>query len=176
METWKEILGYGGKYEISDLGNVRSANFRLTGTSKLLRKCRNTCGYPSVTLYSGRGLSDRKTVTVHSLVAAAFIGARQNGIEINHMDGNKENGSVANLEYVSSSENQKHAFRIGLNSHRGERNKYAKLSYEKVEHIRQRAAHGVNTKILAAEFNVHRTAIQRVISGKTWQISQKDGY
>lgn len=101
MEEWKDITNYPG-YQISSLGNVKSLNYNGTGKEKLLRPGLNTCGYPSVSIYK-----DGKPhhITVHRLVALEFIPNPYNYPEINHIDENKTNNSVENLEWVSKQYN-----------------------------------------------------------------------
>ena len=94
-------------YLISDSGQVFS-----TKSNKYLKTPCGNVGYPLVNLTVGKG--KRTTHTVHSLVAEAFIGSSTPNHEINHKDGCKTNNHVSNLEYVSPSENIRHAFETGL--------------------------------------------------------------
>lgn len=95
-ENWKAVPGYGGLYEVSDLGRVRSY---ARGTARLLRPGIASHGYPTVAL--GRG----KSRTVHSLVAEAFLGPRPAGQEVCHRDGDRANPALSNLVYGTRSEN-----------------------------------------------------------------------
>ena len=116
------IDGYFGKYEISNTGQVKSLSRSAYSTSKrgnrvelklkekILKLQHNKGGYRSITLSNNGKV---KTHMVHTLVATAFIGKNENKLEVNHIDGNKENNRVENLEYVTGSENKKHAYRIG---------------------------------------------------------------
>lgn len=117
-EVWKDVIGYEGLYEVSSLGRVRSLDKLVNGNnSKVLRKGiilkpqEKKYGYLAVNLYKYRKM---KSLTVHRLVAKAFIENLDNKPEVNHIDGNKKNNSIYNLEWVTSSENQKHAFEKGL--------------------------------------------------------------
>ena len=94
-EVWKEIQGYEGKYQVSNLGNMKSLNFHGTGKEHLLNQ--NLCkGYLHVGL-SKNGKS--KTILVHRLVATAFIDNPNNLPVINHKDECKTNNCVDNLEW-----------------------------------------------------------------------------
>lgn len=111
MANWKDIDGYNGKYQISDEGEVRS--FSRWKNGKLLKKGMTTTGYFHVNLV-GTGRGDIKQKVIHRLVAKAFIPNPLNLPEVNHIDGNKLNNNVDNLEWVSREENIQHAYRIGL--------------------------------------------------------------
>src|SRR3990167_1055206 len=105
-EIWKPVSGYEDLYSVSNLGRVRT-------NSTLHIKCQrfNSCGYLQVAL----NRNDRtKHHLTHKLVAIAFIGDRQVGMEINHRDGIKTNNFLNNLDYVTHSQNMRHAFDNGL--------------------------------------------------------------
>jgi len=107
-EIWKDIPGYEGKYQVSNLGNIRSLNYRGTGKKRLLGQWENF-GY-KITHLSRDGRTI--TIGVHRLVALAFIDNPNQKAEINHLDGDKKNNIVDNLEWVTRGENQKHKYRM----------------------------------------------------------------
>lgn len=111
MEEWRSIKGYEGVYQVSNLGNVRSLNYRRTGNIKNLELDTHSQGYKIVYLHSN---GKREKFRVHRLVALAFIKNKLGKKYVNHIDGNKSNNSVSNLEWVTSSENQLHAYKNGL--------------------------------------------------------------
>lgn len=117
LEEWREIKGYEGYYEVSNYGRVRSVTRTIRYKSghlrvingqgiKLIKK--NT-GYMQVNLNIN---SKAKPALVHRLVANAFIENPMNKPQVNHIDGNGQNNSVLNLEWVTSSENSLHAYRV----------------------------------------------------------------
>lgn len=109
MEVWKDVVGYEGKYQVSDLGNVKSLNYHREGREKLLTQCKDSDGYLVVLLYkNGR----KKTCKVHRLVAEAFL-CNESGLpSINHIDENKQNNTVSNLEYCSVGYNNRYSKEI----------------------------------------------------------------
>lgn len=113
QEIWRQIPGYNGKYCISNFGNVLSRNFLNTGVDKLLVLKKHHSGYLFVRLCNGSS-DDQKNLTVHSLVAKAFIPNPSNKRCVNHIDGNKHNNHVDNLEWVTHKENSQHAIKHGL--------------------------------------------------------------
>lgn len=106
-EIWTKIDGYCGKYEVSNMGNVRS----LKGKIKLLQQRTLNSGYLYVSLTSNCKSNNK---TVHRLVAESFIPNAEGKGFVNHIDGNKKNNCSSNLEWVTKSENMKHAYKNGL--------------------------------------------------------------
>lgn len=118
-EIWKDIEGYEGLYQISNLGRVRSLDrYMKNGTSnqyirkgKILIQQKGTGNYIQVCLSKN---CKGKCYKLHRLVAEAFIPNIENKPDINHIDGNKSNNCANNLEWCTKSENMKHAARTGL--------------------------------------------------------------
>jgi hypothetical protein len=111
MEQWRPVVGFEGRYEVSDAGRVRSlprlirqkarsgTEYTLRKSGRLLRSGVASNGYPTVAL--GRG----NTRTLHSLVTEAFIGPRPSGQEVRHLDGDRKNPRLSNLTYGTRTEN-----------------------------------------------------------------------
>ena len=100
MEEWRDIKGFEGKYMVSNLGRVKSLNYRRTGKEKILKAYPNKddYGYLKVSLYKDGKV---RYPLVHVLVATAFLENPDNLPEVNHKDENSKNNCVENLEYCS---------------------------------------------------------------------------
>ena len=107
-EEWRNIIGYEQKYQISNIGKVKSLNYHSTKRNGLLRFSKNHRGYFFVRLSKGCKV---KTITVHRLVALAFLPNPHNYPQINHKDENKLNNRVDNLEWCTASYNQNYGTR-----------------------------------------------------------------
>lgn len=115
-EIWKDIEGYEGLYQVSNLGRVKSfygKNGKLIGGAKLLSGKADKNGYREVRLCKKGVVSYKR---VHRLVAEHFVHG-DNSLQINHIDGDKNNNSFDNLEWVTPKENSIHAHDTGL--HKG---------------------------------------------------------
>lgn len=130
-ETWKDIKGYEGLYQVSNFGNVKSLDHNVINKGikqlrkgKILKQNINTWGYATVFLYK-KGIGKR--FAIHRLVAITFIKNNENKEEINHIDGNKLNNNILNLEWCTRRENMKHSFSIGLEKP-PMKNKFGKLN------------------------------------------------
>lgn len=114
-EIWKPILGFEGYYEVSNLGRVRSVDrYDRRGylqKSHLLSPSLKKTGYEEVHLYVNH---KQYTFSIHRLVAKAFINNPREVKCVNHIDGNKRNNVVSNLEWCTHGENLRKAYEIGL--------------------------------------------------------------
>ena len=163
-EIWKEIEISG--YFISNLG-------RLKGRSgKILNTQINHNGYKIINLHPN-GKSDKsKCVRIHRLVAQAFISNPENKPFVNHIDGNKQNNVVTNLEWCTAKENTIHAFKNHLcKAKRGEENIHAKLTNEQAEWIRQNYIprdRNFSCRALGKKFGIAHTSISKIIRNKLY--------
>lgn len=131
-EVFKPINGYEGFYSVSNLGRVYSHSRKISGAlsysgfhykkGKMITPQIGATGYPKATL-SKNGIA--KQENIHRLVALAFIPNPLNLPQVNHIDGNKANSTLTNLEWVSAKENANHAIQYlsSPNGFTGENNK-----------------------------------------------------
>jgi hypothetical protein len=107
-EVYKDIKGYNGLYQVSNLGNVKRINKKNVS---YLKPSNNGKGYLQITLcVNGK----RKLFMHHRLIAEAFIGNPNNYQQVNHINGIKTDNSIQNLEWVTAKQNTNHAFKTGL--------------------------------------------------------------
>lgn len=137
MEIWKEIEGYNGFYSVSNYGRVKSNGGNCGSCirkEKILSQSKTRDGYMKVRLMHK---NKDKTMRVHRLVANAFIENPYNKETVNHIDGNKENNNVNNLEWSNRSEQLIHAYKNKLKeSQKGCTNKNSKLTEYQIKEIR----------------------------------------
>ena len=118
-EIWKDIPDYKGLYQVSNLGRIKSLQ-----TNRIIKGGLTGYGYLHI-----NARKDRKshTLYVHKAVASAFIPNPDNKPQVNHIDGNKLNNCLDNLEWVTYSENNKHAYKTGLKkATKGKNNDYSR--------------------------------------------------
>ena len=117
-EEYRDITGFPN-YQVSNMGNIRNIK-----RGKQKKPGHTTTGYLKVDLYKN---SKRSTRKIHRLVADAFIPKDPTKTDINHIDGNKKNNKVTNLERCTKSENMQHAFKHNLVHLKGRKSSYGML-------------------------------------------------
>jgi hypothetical protein len=108
MEEWKTVPGTNDKIEVSNMGRVRSW---LRGDGRILKTQKDSKGYHRLRVTIDR---QKMSFKLHRIVAGAFIDNPDNLPQVNHIDGNKDNNVVSNLEWVSNRDNAHHAIANGL--------------------------------------------------------------
>lgn len=139
-EIWKDIKGYENLYQVSNFGNVKS----FYNKSHLLKLKPDKYGYISVTLVKEK---KKKRKRVHRLVAEAFIENTNNYLVINHIDGNKQNNNVNNLEWCTQKHNIEEAWRLGL-SKTSEKNRKISSEWCKKNKIKKVAQYDKEMKLI----------------------------
>jgi hypothetical protein len=164
MEKWKDIPEYAGSYQVSDLGRVRSLDrvvkckngreFKRKG--KILKQG-NKNGYKFVNLCYGN------SVSVHTLVAKAFLGERPDKMDVCHINGNKSYNRLSNLEYGTRSKNNLDGYKI-----RGYVSCKQVLTPEKAKQIKEKLRNGATRKQLSEEFGCCKSTITAIKQGKLY--------
>ena len=113
----------------------------------------------------------KKTFRVHRLVLMAFNPVENmEKLEVNHKDGNKKNNNLSNLEWCTPSENQKHAYKMGLNKARkGEKSNFAKLKQEDIEKIFELRKNGLTQQKISEIIGCTRSNISYILNNKSWK-------
>ena len=160
-------LIYGYKdYAITEDGQVISFK---NGKQIIRKPFKLPSGYLMVKLCEN---STIKKLYVHRLVAMAFISNPYNKPTVNHIDGNKENNNVFNLEWATSKEQMQHAFDMGLYNLRGESSPLAKLTHENVKKIRELYKTGKYFhREIGEMFGVSRRHIGDIVNYELWRYS-----
>lgn len=175
QEIWKDVVGYEGLYQISNLGRVKSLARKIDHVKYIedrgdviMTPFLNKNGYFTVMLHKNR---KKKQHRIHQMVARAFIPNPLGKEMINHIDCNTQNNRVENLEWCTNSENQLHAMANGLKTDFGVNHPNSKLTEENVRFIREHYKFRdkvYNTRTLAEMFNVSYGVISDVVLGKTY--------
>ena len=168
-EQWVDVAGYEGLYRVSSLGYIQSHH---QGRWKRLHPFLSRSGYLRISFY----LNGQETMYyVHRCVADTFLGPAPDNHQTNHLDGNKLNNAVGNLQWVTPTENLVHAERLGLMNHpRGEKHRSSKLTAKEVRAIRHAYTKGVNTQAdIAVMFGVGQQHISNIVNHRSWRQLQK---
>lgn len=170
QEIWKDIIGYEGLYQVSNLGRIKSfqSNRGIRSYDNILKLQKTNRKYLYVVLYKNK---IGKIYTIHKLVMLTFkLNEKFDYKQVNHIDGYKENNYIDNLEWCTASENIQHAYDKGLiKSPKGENHGRSKLNENQVKQIRLDYKNKkFNQKQLSEIFNVTQHTIWRVINNKNW--------
>lgn len=185
-EEFRPVPGFEDRFFVSNLGRIIRHSCAKTPTPGSRNACGickpgvSNCGYLMIRIrYKGCV----KRMYVHQVVLAAFFGPRPDGYQVNHISGLKVDNAATNLEYVTPSENMKHAYRLGLHASgdmhpsrlhperviRGESHPRAKLSESSVREIRRLREEDKTMKDIAQMFGVSRRSIGLILKGKNWR-------
>ena len=161
MEEWKTIKGYEGLYKVSNEGRIK------TEYGLIFKPSIHSGGYNYVCLTKDKV---EKNITLHREVAKAFIPNPFNKKYVNHIDGNKLNNHVNNLEWCTASENMKHAYANKLQeSLIGIDHPLSKLTEEQVREIKVKLKNKQSMASIAREFNMSPGGVQGIKENKIWK-------
>lgn len=178
-EIWKDIAGYEGLYQVSNLGRVKSLDkYVNTGiknqekrfiSGKIIKQTSDKDGYLRVGLNIN---NSKKIFPVHRIVCLSFHENTENKPQVNHKDGIKFHNYEWNLEWSTLSENRIHAYNTGLQNglnRRGEKSNFVKLTEDQILKIRSEyIPYKVKQKYLAEKYGVTQSAISAIINKKNW--------
>lgn len=177
-EEWRDIPDYVGKYTVSNLSRVKSLDRNVLCSDERILKIKGRIisqginkqtGYLSVSVWKN---DKTKRFTTHRLVATAFIPNPENKPQVNHINSNRTDNRIQNLEWCNNSENVKHSYDFGdRESVKGESHFKCKLTNEKVLAIRRlyRLNPKLNRQKLGAKLGVTGMTITGIIYHQTWK-------
>ena len=163
-EIWRDVVNYEGLYQVSNFGRIKSFH---KNNAKIITPKPDNHGYLRVVLCKNY---KKKNRMVHVLVAQAFILNPEGKKQVNHIDGNKKNNRVENLEWLTPSENIAHAFDMGLRKS-GCEHHMAKFTAEQIRDIRTNCVPGdseLGFKAFAKKYNVTPRVVQLVYYRKSY--------
>lgn len=165
-EIWKDIVGFEGRYIVSNFGRVKSIGKKTRYA--ILAFVVHRQGYLRVGLSKD---NHHKSYLVHRIVAEAFLPNSDKKETVNHIDGNKANNNINNLEWCTQRENNIHAHKTGLAKITIEQIKgqcaRAKLTKRQVLEIKELYNQGKTLTELAVLYNVSKAQICRIVNGKS---------
>ena len=168
-EVWKDIPGYEGKYQASNLGRIKSLTRKVRGINhytgnefartipECILKPGRYCKAGHVSVVLGHGTAGKP---VHQLIMLAFVGPPPHGCEVLHTDGNPKNNALLNLRYGSRTDNILDVYRQGR--------KWRRLSVSDVEEIKFGLWCGYTLQELAVSYGVSISAISCIKTGRTF--------
>lgn len=176
-EIFKDIIGYEGLYQVSNIGRVKSLKrigkgrglnigFAERIFNEKILKPQLTNKYYSVMLSKNGKI---KLMKIHRLVLTAFKENKENKSQVNHIDGNKLNNNIENLEWCTVSENITHSYKIGLRSKKGEKHHLCKLKLIDVIKIKLLQPMSRNDELkLSKKLGVHFDTIRAIKYERSW--------
>lgn len=164
---WKDVIGYEGRYEVSDRGDVKSLSTKRRSSPIILKPFIDKDGYGTLKLFDGEKF---KNVKIHRLVLSAFLGRELGkGLVVNHKDGIKLNNCLKNLEEVTSKLNNIHARENGLMiAQKGQDASRAKRSNQHIFNIKNDILSGMKTKEIAEKYSEEQSLISHIRAGRIW--------
>jgi hypothetical protein len=178
MEIWKDIPGFEGNYQASNFGNLKSLSrnvisqgsagykYYIVKRERILKPSKESNGYFQCGLQIRN--NKQRRFLVHRLVAETFIVNPNEKEFVNHINGIKTDNRVENLEWVTKSENHKHAYALGLMDNKGDNHPSNKLTSEDILEIRELVKGGATVYSLKNKYPVGYSSLKGIVRGKTW--------
>lgn len=166
-EIWKPILGYEGRYLVSNLGRVKSlyAQRGKRKKPKLLTPVFHPFGYPMVNLSNG---VQKRSMTIHKLVLGAFVGPRPTGEQARHLNGDPSDSRLQNLQWGTPKENQADRTIHGTDCC-GERSPNTQVTNAQAQEVRDLRKTGALLREIAKAFGFSYAQVQRICAGERFK-------
>lgn len=160
---WKDLPDYN-HISISDTGEIMNKN-----TGKILKQTANKAGYLSVSIKPNGKHGKAKCLRIHREVALAFIPNPLNLPQVNHIDGDKSNNTVSNLEWITASGNVQHAYDSGIHSNvRPTLRNLSKTDVEYIKSVYIPNSREYGTRALGRKYGLSHVNIQRILNGESY--------
>lgn len=168
-DEWIVAKFSGGLYEATKEGILVSHNpYKGAKRGPLKTHKHKKTGYHQIGMWD-KNAQKSVTCLVHRVVALIHVENPTNLPEVNHKDGNKDNNCSSNLEWVTSSDNQIHAYSAGLKSALGENNGQSKLTEDQVKEIRKLRMSGETYRSIGETFGIHRMTVGEICRNEIWR-------
>lgn len=162
-EQWKAIKGFEKLYEICADGRIKARS------GKIIRPYDNGVGYLTVHLYKN---GERHTRKIHRLVAEAFISNPERKPQVNHIDGNKANNHVDNLEWATQSENMRHSYSNGLRAKHRRSVVQIEITTKKIIRVYKGASEAERATGIKHEYISSACRYDKTVGGYKWQYKE----
>jgi hypothetical protein len=150
-EQWRWVMGHEGRYEVSNLGRVKS---HIKAEPKILRPGKASNGYLTVCFHTPK----RRSYPIQHLVAEAFIGPRPEGMCVLHSDGDRTNNICSNLRYGTHAENNADMLRHNRR----------KWTEDQIRELKRRLQNGEPPLALAKEYGMHHPQVYGIKNGRCY--------
>lgn len=166
-EIWKDVIGYSGLYQVSNMGRIKSLLFNK---EKFLKPWKRKAGHFLVNLYINK---KSKTFYLHKLIMEAFIGPCPDGLEVRHLDGNGTNNILSNLKYGTRTENVRDAIKHGTfkgpPKQLGSKNFRATVNEKQVIKVKKLLNNNFSVAQISKILNIKNYIISSIKKGDTWK-------